>query len=264
MKNHLFTFLLFVLLTCVTSSIKAQNNGPYHLSLKREMLYGGSGIASMLGGEYLRRRIQPVSIGNVEFDDIIELDELPFAYNRHGTEKLSDYTMYASAGLTSLFLLHHNTRSDFGKISILFGEAMMINAGLTNISKAAFKRPRPYVFDPTWNPNRTLKSSDRASLLSGHTSGAATGSFFFASVFSDYFPDSKLKPVVWGAAITLPALTGYLRVRSARHYPSDVIAGYVLGAAVGYFIPKLHKRVTLNSRLRFVAGPTGFSLTLGL
>jgi hypothetical protein len=62
---------------------------------------------------------------------------------------------------------------------------MLINAGLTNLAKAAFRRPRPYVFNPNWDANRTVKSGDRSSLLSGHTSGSAAGSFFFASVFSD-------------------------------------------------------------------------------
>ena len=43
-------------------------------------------------------------------------------------------------------------------------------------------------------------------------------------------------------AAALPALTGYLRIRAGRHYPSDVLVGYLVGGAVGYLIPTLHKK----------------------
>ena len=228
------------------------------------MVYGGSGALTILGGECLRRQIEPVAISTLEFEDIIELDELPFIYGRHRAEKLSDYTMYTSVGLMTLLLARPETRRDFGKISLLLGETMLINAGLTNLSKAIFRRPRPYVFDPAWDANRTVNSSDRSSLLSGHTSGAAAGSFFFARVFADYYPDSKLKSLVWGTAIALPALTGYLRVRAAKHYPSDVIAGYALGAAVGYLVPTLHKKPLLKGKLVLAPSVAGFNATLSL
>lgn len=76
----------------------------------------------------------------------------------------------------------------------------------------------------------------------------AANTFFFAEIFSEYYPESKWKPVVWGGAIAIPAVTGYLRVRGGRHYPTDVIAGYALGAAVGYFIPKLHEKAALAKK----------------
>ena len=38
-----------------------------------------------------------------------------------------------------------------------------------------------------------------------------------------------------------PALTGYLRVDSSNHFPTDVIVGYIIGAGIGFLIPELHK-----------------------
>ena len=100
-----------------------------------------------------------------------------------------------------------------------------------------------------------------ASFFSGHTSCVASNSFFAARVFSDYYPESKWKPVVWGAAIALPAVTGYLRVKAGKHYPSDVIAGYAVGAAVGYFVPKLHRTpYRLPEGMHLDMGPAGMRL----
>ena len=70
----------------------------------------------------------------------------------------------------------------------------------------------------------------------------AANTFFAAKVFSDYYPDSKWKPVVWTAAATIPAITGYLRVKGGRHFTTDVITGYAVGAAVGYLVPHFHKK----------------------
>ena len=97
-----------------------------------------------------------------------------------------------------------------------------------------------------------------------HTSLSAAGSFFAARVFSDYYPDSKWKPVVWGAAVAIPAVTGYLRVRGGRHFPTDVIAGYAVGALAGWGVPALHKRSGLADRLSLRAGPAYFSLSWNL
>ena len=239
-------------------------NSPYHLSLRRELLYGGGGVGAVLGGNYLWNRVGPVDYKSVEMFAIGGVDNLNFYYDGSGARALSDNTKRAALYLPALLLLHRDTRRDAGKIGLLFGEALLINHGLTNITKATVKRPRPYLGDPRWDRNQPLLVDDRASFLSGHTSGTAVGSFFFASVFSDYFPDSKLKPYVWTTAIALPALTGYLRVRAARHYPTDVIAGYALGATIGYFVPKLHKRPLLKGKLKVLGGPGGVSMRLHL
>lgn len=88
----------------------------------------------------------------------------------------------------------------------------------------------------------------------------AASTFFMAKVYSDYFPDSKYKPVVWTLAATIPAVTGYLRVRGGRHYPTDVLAGYALGATIGILVPHWHRRKNKDSRLSFYGGTNSMLL----
>lgn len=269
MKYSLITGLpLLVLLTAVSSltSLQAQNDGPYHLSLKRETPYLLGSAFLLFKGEQLREDLTPVGIGDIlameRFDPGI--DNIPFIYGRYRAGKLSDYTMYASGGLTLALLAGRRTRHDFGKITLLFTETMLVNQGITNVTKASFKRSRPYVLNPEWAEERPVYSGDRSSMISGHTSGAAAGSFFFARVFSDYYPNSKLKPYVWVTAATLPAITGYLRVRAAKHFPSDVVAGYALGAVVGNLVQTLHKKPLLSGRLTLSPAGTGFYASYSL
>jgi len=159
-----------------------------------------------------------------------------------------------------LLLFGRETRRDAPKLAILYTETILLTSGVTNLIKASVGRARPYVYAPDWEPGRELTSGDRAAFVSGHTSLAAAGSFFFATVFKDYYPDSKLKPYVWGAAVTIPAVTGYLRVRAAKHFPSDVLAGYALGAGIGYLVPTLHKKNVLPEGMTIAPGGGGVYL----
>jgi membrane-associated phospholipid phosphatase len=89
-------------------------------------------------------------------------------------------------------------------------------------------------------------STSIKSFFSGHTSQTAAASFFFAKVITDYHPTLKrgLKIGLWAFAITIPALNGTLRVLAGKHFPTDVMTGYVAGAATGWLVPQLHRTRT--------------------
>ena len=66
--------------------------------------------------------------------------------------------------------------------------------------------------------------------------------FTTAKVFSDYSDNRTHEALVWTGAVIVPAVTGYLRYNAGKHFPSDIIAGYFIGGAVGYLVPWLHRR----------------------
>ena len=128
------------------------------------------------------------------------------------------------------------------RLSALATEAALLTNGLTLATKRLVLRNRPYVFNPDVPVGEKLPAEARLSFFSGHTSLAASMSFFTAKAWSDYHPRSPWKPMVWAGAAALPAVTGYLRFKAGKHYFTDVAAGYVVGALVGYFVPHLHKK----------------------
>ena len=65
--------------------------------------------------------------------------------------------------------------------------------------------------------------------------------FFTAKTLSDYTNRSGVQAVAWTGAILLPAATGFFRYQAGNHFPTDVVVGYVVGAAVGIIVPHIHK-----------------------
>jgi len=243
-----FSFLLCFLLSISLFAQNSPKESPYQLSFKRELSLGGLGALTLGAGTWLQNRAGEPSAGELRLQDYSQINGFDRLGSRIGNDrprKLSDLGLNVGAGLSSLLLLSQKSRSDLPRIAVLYAETMAITGGITSMTKAGFLRVRPYVYAPDWDPAQPLETGDRASFLSGHTSLSAAGSFFFARVFADYHPDSKLRPYVWGLAASLPAVTGYLRIRAARHFPTDVLAGYALGASIGYIVPTLHKKPIL-------------------
>src|SRR5262249_18375089 len=88
--------------------------------------------------------------------------------------------------------------------------------------------------------NAPPKPDDNLSFYSGHTSLAfslAVGSGTIASMRG--YP---LAPVVWATGLPVALLTGYLRIGADRHYLTDVLAGALLGSAVGFVGPFVFHR----------------------
>ncbi|MCO6474970.1 MAG: phosphatase PAP2 family protein [Phaeodactylibacter sp.] len=218
---------------------------PYRFNLGKEAAFIGVGGTALVGGVLLKDNttlFSPDELEGLDPAQINAFDRGAVFNTSRAAREASDYFLDGSHLLPLLLLAGRETRHDFGAIAFLWGETLLANGGLTLASKYAFRRPRPYVYNMNIHARQKQTVNAKTAFFSGHTSMTAANTFFAARVFSDYYPESKWKPVVWTAAATIPAITGYLRVRAGRHYPSDVIAGYAAGALAGYFIPHLHKR----------------------
>lgn len=188
------------------------------------------------------------------------------------TGKASDYVLYSTALLPAIFLSEQHTGRTIKTLLYMYAEVFTFNYGVTEIAKNLTKRPRPYVYN-TDNPDITIGtrtgSTSRKSFISGHTSQTAAACFFFAKVITDYHPtlNKRVKAGMWIFAASVPAVNGYLRVRAGKHFPTDVMAGYVIGALSGVMIPQLHrtkKSKDLKEKLDVGMFPyrDGFSINL--
>ncbi|WP_421384081.1 phosphatase PAP2 family protein [Bacillus salacetis] len=74
-----------------------------------------------------------------------------------------------------------------------------------------------------------LHGEDGFSFPSGHAMVGLIFMLVLAFIVSKYFTSAKQKLTVYAAAIVLGILTGLSRIPDAAHYPSDVLAGFLIG-----------------------------------
>lgn len=239
----------------------ASFQSPFQLYWRKELAITGFGALTLGIGYRLedeKTLFTTDELLTLNPNDINALDRIATDFSSLKAHKTSNFFFYGSPALPALLMLGDESRHDAGKISLLWFETMLVNGGVTHLFKQSFQRPRPFVFDENAAPELKMTFNAKASFISGHTSFAAANSFFAATAFSDYYPDSKLKPLVWTVAATVPAITGYLRVRAGRHYLTDVAAGYAVGALIGWGIPRLHRSKVLEENgLRVDGGLSG-------
>jgi membrane-associated phospholipid phosphatase len=120
--------------------------------------------------------------------------------------------------------------STLKKQALFIGETFLVNAFLTVALKKTIKRDRPYVSYPEID-NVILESS--YSMPSGHTSTA----FATATSLSMAFP----KWYVIVPSFTWASAVGYSRMHLGVHYPTDVLAGTIIGSGSAYLTFKINK-----------------------
>ena len=90
---------------------------------------------------------------------------------------------------------------------------------VTDASKNIWKRPRPFMLDPSLATGKLEKSFS-------YPSGHSTESMVLALVLADLFPEHR------DAIIAKARSIGWHRVEIARHFPTDIYAGRVLAQAI--------------------------------
>jgi undecaprenyl-diphosphatase len=134
----------------------------------------------------------------------------------------------------------------------MYAESASLALTLTDITKIAVRRPRPIDYircqvqangEPSANPD--CGSTDLGlSFFSGHA--AMVASIGATATYLAFMRDPKsARP--WITLVAATALTSFVsveRVRAGMHFPTDVIAGSLAGAAIGVLVPHLHRHVS--------------------
>lgn len=122
------------------------------------------------------------------------------------------------------FIKHDSLLKNKG---IYMGASLLVAAGITTGLKLSVNRPRPFVTYP--DIEKSAKAGSY-SFPSGHTSD----SFAMATSVSLAFP----KWYVITPAFLWACSVGYSRMDLGVHYPSDVLAGAIIGAGSSFLCYK--------------------------
>lgn len=99
-----------------------------------------------------------------------------------------------------------------------------LGTAVSHVLKLAYERPRPDLVDH-------LVTTQTASFPSGHATMSAIVYLTLAALIVRLVETTRERVYVMGAAILLTVAVGFSRVYLGVHWPSDVAAGWALGAA---------------------------------
>lgn len=113
------------------------------------------------------------------------------------------------------------------KKGLRMGIILLVSAWINSALKLFLRQPRPYQLDPS--VGRAFESS--YGLPSGH---AQISLVFWMSLAGKWLA----RPAVWAAAVLISLVIGLSRLYLGVHFPTDLLAGWLLGALTlgGFFI----------------------------
>lgn len=216
----------------------------FEFSVKRDLslLVGGAGLAVV--GQLIKSNIAPLTEAQIlalDPRDINSFDRAATRQYRTSDANLSNYLLAASVVSPLSVLASRSVRREVMPILVMYLETGALAGGITNLSKGIFKRKRPYVYNPNVPMDEKMDINARQSFFSGHVANSAAFLFLTASMVNRYADRPAWKWVAWSSAVVVPGTIAYWRYSSGKHFPTDVLVGYLIGAGSGLLIPALHK-----------------------
>lgn len=250
MIRNYSVLLLFIFSISFTSFSQTNTDSPYETSWAVDgPLLGISLGLNGLGFKFIQDK-EPLTAEELQAisrEDVPGFDRWAAGNYSARADEISYYPFYGSFAVPVIMMLTDQQRPHAGQISVLFIESMATTGALYTITAGLVNRSRPLAYNGGLSDGLRSEAGARRSFFAGHTAATASATFFAAKVFNDFNPDSWAKPYVWTAAALVPAWVGYLRLEGGKHFLSDNILGYGIGALSGILIPEFHKKE--NSQL---------------
>ncbi|MGI4885519.1 MAG: phosphatase PAP2 family protein [Janthinobacterium lividum] len=220
---------------------------PYHTRFAVDAPVAlGLGAVSAFGLHRVQQKtgLTEAELAALRKDDVPRIDRFSAGYYSDRAQTTSDFLCYGSLLVApGLLALNPAARSRYGQVAVLYLETLLATDAVFTTSVGNVSRNRPYLYGPEGGGDRTGKIATN-SFFSGHTAHAATATFFAAKVFHDFNPGSRAQPYVWGAAAAFPVAVAYFRIEAGKHFLTDNLLGYAVGATMGVVVPQLHKKAS--------------------
>ncbi|OAZ05148.1 phosphatase PAP2 family protein [Flavobacterium succinicans] len=130
-----------------------------------------------------------------------------------------------------------NKDVDLQKNAIFIGESVAASVFITIVLKETIKTERPFV---TYPEIEKLTSAGGYSMPSAHTSIAFATATSLSMAYPKWYVIAP--SFVWASAV------GYSRMHLGVHYPSDVVAGALIGSGSAYLTYKINKWMNKKRR----------------
>jgi membrane-associated phospholipid phosphatase len=256
-------FILFLVVSSVTVNAQPREF-PYHRNTMDFVLLP-IGITTFITSEYLSaKRDNSLSINEIE-----ALDRT----NIHGFDRSATYNWSPAAAdfsdvpfrtmpflpiVLGIPLAKNKQWNNALTLGLIYTEVFLLTKGITGITKSITSRTRPYLYNTAYSAEQRFTFQDETapntSFFSGHSSATFAFAVLLSKTYTDLYGKNTWSKVIWGTSLSLAGATAYARVAAGVHFPTDVLVGAVVGSAIGYLIPELHKRKTEKLSLTIFPG----------
>ena len=141
------------------------------------------------------------------------------------TNTTAPLSIAAPVIITTLGLIEHDsTKTNKG---LCIGASMFLATSISVVLKYAINRPRPFITYPALDK---VSNAGSPSFPSGHTSDAFARATSLSLAYQKWYVIAP--SYLWACSV------GYSRMHLGVHYPSDVLAGAIIGSSSAYLCYK--------------------------
>ncbi len=219
---------------------------------------GAAGLTDLIlsTGEIRPQPLPTDANGNVIVGNLLSIDRTAITQTVDpSASTYSDIGLYTAIGFAVLDPMFSGLRDgwDAGLVdAVMYAESLSITLFVTDVTKIAVRRPRPIDY---MNPADKTSTNLELSFFSGHASSTAAVAATATYLAFVRAPGTARPWITLAAGTLLTGFVSYERVRSGAHFPTDVIAGSMAGAAIGVLVPHLHRHETEGPSLWIGAAP---------
>jgi membrane-associated phospholipid phosphatase len=195
----------------------------------------GALVPSLLASRFPTATCAPCDPAGLNF-----LDRGTVGQVRFGAAKVSNASLYTTVGGAGLLLFaeaHGNTSVAREDLTV-WAQSVATASLITSWLKVLVHRPRPFRYVPA---ETTITVQSGLSFPSGHSTASWSAAFAYWSIQALHGRARERAPRI-AALVTTAALTGTFRIVARQHFPTDVMAGALIGATVGWFVPRLYPK----------------------
>jgi hypothetical protein len=240
------------LLVAVSASSLSLSQSPYKISWNKDPYIIGTGTAVGITALALDRSLQPLTqqeVNQLSRESVDRFDRSATYRYSVSASRASDVLYGIALAAPVTLFSQSEVRKDWQTVALMYLETFGWVGATTELAKTSVRRLRPLVYNPDVPFDSKSSSESRKSFFSGHSSVAFASAVFISTVYGDYNPDSKWRPYVWTGSLLTAGIVGLLRYEAGAHYPTDVLAGAIVGSAIGYAIPWLHRTAGENASI---------------
>ncbi len=241
MKNSFFFFFL-ILPVLLNSYI-------FEVDQKESIYLLSTALTLDLANNYFDRKLfdkpEETELSKLDWHDVPFFDRWTKKELNDVQKKYSDYAVYLSIS-SALFIAYEPDKAELLKNLTVFSEIMIFQSALAKWTKTLTQRYRPYVYNEDVDLEKQQQRNSKHSFYSMHSSTAFAAATFGYYYYTQNFGKNLLSAtILYGSAVA----TAYFRVGAGHHFPSDVVAGALVGSGISYLICHYHQQKDIELKI---------------